>query len=116
MLGGWPSPVWWLCCALWLHAGGSGVRFCDGLKLGLFILDGWDQGSFVCCLVHRSSADDHLLLRISTCVVWRAEDLPLSRSTLYLLSPRFCFFIVLIRGLFVCRGGSFEGRANRATG
>ena len=31
---------------------------------------------------------------ISSGVVWQSKDLKLSRSTLYLLSPRLCFFIV----------------------
>ena len=61
----------------------------------LFILVGWDQSSFVCCLVHQGSTDDLHLLQISSCVVWQTRDLNMSRNTLYLLSPRLCFFIVL---------------------
>ena len=29
---------------------------------------------FVCCLVHRVSTDDLLLLQISSCVVWQTRD------------------------------------------
>ena len=71
--------------------------------LKLFILVGWDRCSFVCCLAHRGSTDDLLLLQISSCFVWKTRDLHLSRNTLYLLSPRLCFFIVLKRDLFVYR-------------
>ena len=46
-------------------------------------------------IVHRGSTDDLLLLQISSGVVWQSRDLQLSRNTLYLLSPRLCFFIVL---------------------
>ena len=56
-------------------------------------------GAFVCCLVHRGSTDD--MLQISSGVVWQTRDLHLSHNTLYLLSPRLCFFIVLKRDLFV---------------
>ena len=48
----------------------------------------------VCCLVHWGSTD-LLLLEIFSCVVWQTRDLHLSHNTLYLLSPRLCFFIVL---------------------
>ena len=48
--------------------GGSGVRLYDEPDLKLFILVGWDRSSFVSCLVHRSSTDDHLL-QISSGVV-----------------------------------------------
>ena len=81
----------------------SGVRLFDGPDLKLFILVGWDRSSFVCCLVHRRSTDDLLLLQISSGVVWQTRDLHLSRNTLYLLSPCLCFFIVLKRDLFVYR-------------
>ena len=37
--------------------------------LKLFILVGSDGSSFVCCLVHRGSTDDPLLLRIPSGVV-----------------------------------------------
>ena len=53
------------------------------------------------CLVHRGSTDDLLLFQISSGVVWQSMDLQLSRSTLYLLSPRLCFFIVYKRNLYV---------------
>ena len=83
--------------------------------------------SFVCCLVHRSSTDDLLLLQILSGVIsgvlWQTRDLHLSHSTLswpeivfnnkvmfcsvlYLFSLRLCFFIVLIRDLFVYRDES----------
>ena len=55
------------------------------------------------CFVLRGSTDDLLLLPIISSVVWRSRDLQLSRITLYLLSPRLCFFIVLKRDLFVYR-------------
>ena len=71
----------------------------DGPDIKLFILVGWDRSFFICCLVHRGSTDDLLLLQISSCVVWQTRDLHLSRTTLYLLSPRLCFFIVLKRDL-----------------
>ena len=61
---------------------------------------------FVCCLVHRGSTDDLILLQISSGVVRQSRDLQLSRNTLYLLSPRLCFFIVFKRDLFVYRSDS----------
>ena len=65
----------------------------------------------MCCLFHWGSTDD-LLLQISSGVVCLTRDLHLSRNTLYLLSPRLCFFIVLKRDLFVYR--ELEGyHANR---
>ena len=63
-------------------------------------------GSFVRCLVHRSSTDDLPLLKISRGVVWQTRDHHLSHGTLCLLSHRLCFVIVFKRDLFVCRGGS----------
>ena len=86
---------------------GSCVRLYDGPGLKLFILIGWDRSYFVCCLVHRGSTDDLFLLQISRCVVWQTRDLHLSHNTLYLLSPRLCFFIILKRDLFVYRDDSF---------
>ena len=50
--------------------------------------------------------DDLLLLQISSGVVWQTRDIHLSRNTLYLLSPRLCFFIVIKRDLFVYRDDS----------
>ena len=64
----------------------------------------WDWSSFVCCLVHRGSTDDLLLLQISSGVVWQSSDLQLSCNMLYLLSPRLYFFVVLNGDLFVYRG------------
>ena len=75
----------------------------DGPDLKLLILVGWDRSFFVCCLVHRGSTDDLLLLQISSCVVWQTREIHLSRNMLYLLSPRLCFFIVSKRDLFVYR-------------
>ena len=89
-----------------IDAGGSGVRLFDGPDPKLFILVGWDRSSFVCCLVHRGSTDELLLLQISSSFVCQTRDLHLSRSPLYLLSPRLFFFIVLKRDLFVYRGDS----------
>ena len=82
----------------------------DGQDLKLFTLGGWDRSSFVCCLVHRGSTDDLLLLQISSGVVWQNRDLHLSRNTLYLLSPRLCFFIVLKRVLIVYRDDSLTSQ------
>ena len=67
-------------------------------------------GAFVCCLVHRGSTDDLLLLKISSGVVWQTRDLDLSHNTLYLLSPLLCFFVVLKRDLFVYRDDSGRRR------
>ena len=55
------------------------------------------------------STDDLLLLQISIGVVWQASDLNLSRNTLYLLSPRLCFFILSKRDLFVYSNDSMMG-------
>ena len=55
----------------------------------------------MCCLVHRGTTGDFLLLQIFSCVVWQTRDFHLSRNTLYLLSHRLCFFIILKRDLFV---------------
>ena len=41
----------------------------DGPDLKLFIVVGWDWRSFVCCLVHRGSTDDLILLQIFSGVV-----------------------------------------------
>ena len=82
-----------------------------------FILVGWDRSPFVCCLVHRGSTDDLLMLQISSGVVWQTRDLYLSRNMLYMLSLRLCFFIVLKRDLFVYRDDSLTVgyHANRTT-
>ena len=61
----------------------------------------WGQSSFVCCLDHRGSTGDLILLQIFSSVVWQSRDAQLSRNTLYLLSPRLCFFIVVNRDLYV---------------
>ena len=79
----------------------------------LFILVSWDRSSFVCCLVHRGSTDDFLLLQISIDVVWQTRDLHLSRNMLYLLSPRLCFCVVFKRDLFVI--DEFEGYSTNRT-
>ena len=76
------------------------MRLYDGPDLKLFILFGWGQGSFVCCLVHRGSTDDLLLLQNSSGVVWQSSELQLSRNSLYLLNP-LLYFSVLKRDLFV---------------
>ena len=49
--------------SLYLHAGVSGVRLNDGPDNKLFILFGWGRSFFVCCLAHRSSTVDFLLLQ-----------------------------------------------------
>ena len=82
------------------------VSIYNGPDLKLFILVGWDRSFFVCSLVHQGSNDDLLLLQISNCVVWQTRDLHLSRNTLYLLSPRLCFFLELKCDLFVIREDS----------
>ena len=69
----------------------------------LFILVCRDWSFFFCCLVHRGSTDDLLLLKISSGVVWQNRDIHLSRNTLYLLRPHLCCFIVLKRDLCVYR-------------
>ena len=76
----------------------------------LFILVGWDRSFFVCCLVHRSSTYDLLLLQKSSGVVWQTRDLHLSRNTLYLLSPRLCSFKVFKRDLSVYRDDSLKSQ------
>ena len=55
----------------------------------------------MCCSVHRGSTNDLVLLQISSGAVLQTKDYNLSHNTLYLLSPRLCFFIVLKRDLFV---------------
>ena len=79
----------------------------DGTDLKLFVSVGWDRSFFRLLLVNRDSTDDLLLLQISSYVVRHTRDLHLSRNTLYLLSPRLCFFIVLKRELSVYRDDSF---------
>ena len=37
------------------YAGGCGARLYDDPDIKLFILVGWDQNFFVCCLAHRGS-------------------------------------------------------------
>ena len=39
-------------------------RASDSIMTPTFFLVGWDRSSFVCCLVHRGSTDDLLLLQI----------------------------------------------------
>ena len=97
-----PNTVYNFAALFNCTPGGSGVRLYDGPDLKLFILVGWDRSPFVCCLVRRGSTNGLLLLQmISSGVVWQSRDLQLSRNTLYLLSPRLCFFLVLKRALFV---------------
>ena len=83
--------------------------------LGREITGSSPQSPFVVALskshIHSFWGNDQKLIvsvtskkkRISNCVVWQTSDLNLSRNTLYLLSPRLCFFIVLKRDLFVYR-------------
>ena len=56
--------------------------------------------------MYRGSINDLLLLKIFSGVVWQTRDLHLSHNTLYLLSPRLCFFIELKRDVFVYRDDS----------
>ena len=48
--------------------------------------------------------------QISSVAVWHTRDLQLSHNTLYLLSPRLCFVIVLNRNLFVYRDDSLSSQ------
>ena len=48
-------------------------------------------------------------------VVWQIRDLHLSRKTLYLLSPRLFFFIVLKRDLFVYHDDALTPTTNHHT-
>ena len=57
-------------------------------------------------MVHRDLHDDLLLLQIYSGVVWQSKDLQGSHKTLDLLSPRLCFFIVLLCDLCVYRDDS----------
>ena len=50
---------------------------------------------------------DDLLLQIFSGVVWQSWDLQLLTNTLYLLSPRLCFFTLLKCDSFVCRVDSW---------
>ena len=75
-----------------------GVRLYDDPYLKL--LFSW-LGPELFHLSSGGSADDILLLQISSGVVWQTRDLHLSRNKLYLLSPRLCFFKVLICYLIV---------------
>ena len=47
-----------------------------------------------------------IIFQISRGVVLQSRDLELSRNTLYLFSPRLCFFIALKRDLYVYRDDS----------
>ena len=49
---------------------GSGVRLYDGPDLKLFVLFGWERSFYVCCLAHRGSTCDFLLLQIFSGVAW----------------------------------------------
>ena len=85
--------------------------FYDGPDLKLFSLVGLDRRSFVCCLVHRRSTDDLLLLQISSGVVWQSSDLQLSRNKLF----RRCFFVELNGDIYVYarRIGQSDNRGRR---
>ena len=67
----------------------------------LFIIVGWDS---VFCW---GSTDDLLWLQIFGWIVWQFRDFQLFSSTLYLLSPRLCFFKVLTHDLFANRDDSW---------
>ena len=67
---------------------------------------------FVCCLLHRDSTDDLLLLQSSSGGVLQTRDLHLLCNTLYLLSPHLCFFIVLRCDLYVYRDDSLTSRGS----
>ena len=58
------------------------------------------------CVISVYLELNHSLNKISSSVVWQTRNLNLSRNTLYLLSSRLCFFIVLKRDLFVYRHDS----------
>ena len=72
----------------------------NGIDIRLFILVGWSQILFVCCLVHRGSTDDFYCIRISA-VLFDTPGLSMYRNTLYLLNLRLCFIILLYHYLFV---------------
>ena len=61
---------------------------------------------FRVCKIQVGSTSDLLSLQISTGVLWQSKDIQLSRNTLYLLSPRHCFFIVVNIDLYVNRDNS----------
>ena len=64
-----------------MHAGGSGVRLDDVPDIKLLILVGLGRSFFVCCLAHRGSTVDFLLLQCSSGVVRHPGDLRVSVAT-----------------------------------
>ena len=57
------------------------VRLNDGPDIKLFILVGLGRSFFVCCLAHRGSTVDFLLLQCSSGVVRHPRDLQVSVAT-----------------------------------
>ena len=68
----------------------------DGPGLKLFILFGFGWDFFVCCLAHRGSTGDSLLLQIFSGVVWQFRDLQLSRNTVHPSSSRGTFRVSFV--------------------
>ena len=60
----------------------TGVRFYNDPDLELFILVGWEQSFFVCCLAQGDLTGDSLLLQIFSGVVWFSRDHPVGRQHL----------------------------------
>ena len=65
-----------------------GVRLYDGPDLKLLLLVGWGLSFKVCCLAHRGSTGDSVLLKIFSGVVLLPRDHQLPNNTLDLSSPR----------------------------
>ena len=78
------------------------VRRWDGPGIKLFILVGWGRSFFVCCLAHRGSTVDVLLLQCNQWCCLIPQGSPgVGRNTLFLSSLHFCFITVFICDLFV---------------
>ena len=73
----------------------------------------WFNGQFIIIIVQYKEMHlilELLLLRMSSGVVWQCRDLQLSRSSLYLLSHRICFSMVLKCDVCVYRDDSLPSR------
>ena len=66
----------------------SSVRLYDGPDIMLFSFVAWGRSFYVYCWVSQDTTDD-LLLQISSGVVGRLRDLPVSQDV-FLTSPRLC--------------------------
>ena len=76
-------------------------RLYDGLDIKLFILVGWDRSSSTVALSTGAQLMIFFCFRFPVVL-----DLHLSYNTLYLLSPRLCFFMLLRCDLCVYRDDS----------